>query len=118
MLLISSEESRIDQLKTELKCSKKSFKTIAKIFLISSLPTIFDSGSDTFNAYTFLTGATYKKTVGNHTDESITPNYMNSVKNCTWIGETQNYVVSDDFTRLVEKDYDYEFLKSIKFGVY
>ena len=93
------ETGKIDlfKLKTELKCSKKSFASIAKIFLISSVPSLFDLVMDNINAYTYFTGKHYTKIVANDTDASITPGYMNSTKNCTLIGERQNYVTNEKY---------------------
>ena len=74
-------------------------------FLSISLPSLLDLGTDIYNAYEFLNGAIYEKTVANPSDNSLLYNYKLSVINCTLVG---NYTeLRGDF----EKTFYYECLE-------
>ena len=76
------------------KCSK-GVTGILTALILSSL-SHFDLGTDSFNGYTFLNGAHYKKSVTNQSD--------GSVNNCTWIGGMQNYDMTGNETKNYGKE--------------
>ena len=82
------------------KCSK-GVTGILTALIVSSL-SYFDLGTDSFNGYTYLNGTHYKKTVTNHSDDSV-------VKDCKWIGGMQRYNMTGNETRNYGTEtYNYE----------
>ena len=80
------------------KCSK-GVAGILTALILSSL-SHFDLGTDSFNGYTFLNGAHYKKSVTNQSDESVN----NKDSDCRWIGGMQNYDMTGNETKNYGKE--------------
>ena len=85
----------LSALRSEMfKCSK-GVTGILTALILSSL-SHFDLGTDSFNGYTFLNGANYKKSVRNQSDVSV--------KDCKWIGGMQNYDMTGNETKNYGKE--------------